>query len=754
MSRFLFTLGLLVVCLQGIPIEATPPAARLPEGLRQGSGEIDGSVAIGVYPAGRFGASSCTAHVVIESDLESETSHPCGQWALPPAYGRLLRAWAEDGSNMSPYPERFIPRDAAPGMIMEVSELEPAGRVTLAGLSEEASRVVLRLLDADPLPLRAGQLPHENLRSVPAQRWEEGVLMPAGEAVGWLWDLDRQQVLALGKPFRVPAGRVTQVPISSGGGHVVAVLDRPLESHGKKEDLSIEIRTSTGKRSADLVVPTGARYYAFFYGGLEGPVELSAHTETCLLPLQRFEMPEGSIELLAAELVRRPQLEAELRLPEALLEEKLTLEVVKVATQEAVASRQLARHRSNEIFENLSADLFELRLASSLGTFTVRADLRPALDLTVQLEPEPIEVEGQVLLEDEGHPALLRFTTRRGEVLVTRADELGRYRLLAVDALKFVSVDLENGQAPFVDFFEKPLDASRILDFQLDAAGHRVTVTNSKTGKPIAGAIVAVSNSFASSPAEGLPQGGRAPLKTVAQSVTTGEDGSAMLPSLRPGKLLLRASAPGYRDPAQPAPFSIDEHDRSRIFEIQLDPQGPLSALRLQKADGSPAAGAEVALISSLDAGQVLFTATCDTEGIAAIPGDAGYLLIRHSGSASQVMSWPPSSPPETVRLAPAAPPLALRIENAEKRAMPRAQVALWLGGRKIEGSTFSWLFRSRDSADLDGYLNLTGLPATPIAVLAWAPSQFASARGGAFDAHAVQVSPPWPATVALQGIE
>lgn len=753
MIRFLFALGLLVAGLHGSPLEGTPPAARIPEGLSQGSGEIDGSGALGIYPAGRFDA-DCTAHVMVENDYETETSYSCGQWVLPPAYGRLLRAWAEDGASMSPYPERFIPRDAAPGMIVEVAELAPAGQVALRGFSEENSRVVLRLLDADPQPRRAGWMPPENLRSVPVQRWEEGVLMPAGEAVGWLWDLDRRQILALGKPFSVPAGRVTQVPISPGGGHVVAVLGRPLESHGKDEDLSIEIRTSTGKRSADLVIPTAARYYAFFYDGLEGPVELSAHTETSLLPQQRFEMREGGIEWVTAELARRPQLEAELRLPEALLTEKLALEVVNVATQEVAASRQLARNRSNEIFENLSADLFELRLASSLGTFTVRADLRPALDLTVQLEPEPIEVEGQVLLEGEGHPARLDFTTLRGEILETRADELGRYRLLAVEALKFVSVDPENGQAPFVDFFEKPLDASRILDFQLDAAGHRVQVTDAKTGKPVAGAFVAVSNSFAAATAEGVPQAGQAPLKTVSQSVTTGEDGSALLPSLRPGKLGLRASAPGYRDPAQPAVFSIEEQDRSRTFEIQLAPQGPLASLRLEKTDGSPAAGAEVALISSLDAGQVLFTGTCDTEGIASIPGDPGFLLIRHSGSASQWMPWPISGTPETVRLAPAAPPLALRIENAERRAMPRAQVALWLGGRKLEGSTLSWLFRSRGSADLDGYLTLTGVPATQIAVLAWAPSQFASARSGAFDAHAVQVSPPWPATVALQGLE
>ena len=104
---------------------------------------------------------------------------------------------------------------------------------------------------------------------------------------------------------------------------------------------------------------------------------------------------------MVAELARRPQLEADLRLPQELLAEKLSLDVVNVATQQVVASRQLARNRSNEIFENLSADLFELRLGSSLGTFAIQADLRPALDLVVQLEPQIIEIAGKVLLEGE-----------------------------------------------------------------------------------------------------------------------------------------------------------------------------------------------------------------------------------------------------------------------------------------------------------------------------------------------------------------
>ena len=749
----LLSLGLLMACLQASPLFGTPPAARVPEGLLGGTGEIDGRGAIGIYPAGRFDAATCTAHVVVENDFESEISHPCVEWALPPAYA-LLRVWAEDGANMSPYPERFTPRDAAPGMIVEAAALAPAGRVVLRGLAEENSRVVLRLLDADPLPLRAGDHPHENLRSVPPARWEEGVLMPAGEAVGWLWDPERRQILALSKSFSVPAGRSTQAPITAGGGHVVAILARPIESPGIAEDLSLEIRTSTGKRAPDLVVPTANRYYAFFYGGLEGSLELAAHTETLLLPLQQFEIREGAIELVSADLVRRPQLEAELRLPQELQAEKLTLEVVDVATRVVVDSRQLSQHRSNEIFENLSADLFELRLASSLGTFGVRADLRPALDLTVQLEPELIEVKGQVLLEGEGHPALLKFTTTRGEILEARADDLGQYRLLTVAALRFVSVALENGQAPFVDFFEKPLVASRILDFELDAGGHKVTVLSSKTGRPIPGALVAISNSFPADPAESRPMGDKPRLKTVAQAVTTGEDGSALLPSLRPGTLGLRASAAGYRNPTEPSSYSIEKQDRSRTFEIKLDPLGPLLPLQLQKADGSPAAGAEVALVSELDSEQVLFTATCDAEGLAQVPADAGLLLIRHPESASRWLPWPAATAPATLRLEAAAPPLVLRIENAERRPLPRAEVALWLGGRKVQGSLLSWLFRTRNSADPDGYLHLHGVPAAPLAALAWAPAQLANARNGAFDAQAVSVNPPFPATVVLQGFE
>lgn len=146
------------------------------------AGEIDGQGALAVVPRNVNPGTECRAYVAVESEPETEGILPCGEYSLPPAYGRMLRAWVEEGDAMSPFHERFVPRDSAPGTVIEVAPPAPAGRVFLPGQGS-APGIALRLLDADPMPLRAGRLPPENLRSLPAERWPEGALMPAGSAV-------------------------------------------------------------------------------------------------------------------------------------------------------------------------------------------------------------------------------------------------------------------------------------------------------------------------------------------------------------------------------------------------------------------------------------------------------------------------------------------------------------------------------------------------------------------------------------------
>lgn len=732
----------------------------IPPSLADQPGEIDGRGAVALFVKDGSAIQGCRVHVAVESEPEIESAFPCAEWFVPPSYGVMLRAWIEGDGLMSPDPERFIPRDVAPGMMIPAGLFGPAGRVVLPGQAPQEG-VVLRLLDADPLPLRVRKLPAETRRSVPPETWEEGVQMPAGKAVGWLWDSRNREILAVSREFPVTPGVAERVPLEwpTQRGHVAAVLSRARESleSAEDEEVKIELRSGGKQRPPDLLVPSAFRVYAFWYDLEPGPAELMAETPTALLPLQRFELREGRVERVAAELVRRPELEIEIRLPAGLEEEELLLEVMRVSDREIVAFEALKPGTRRLLFGDLPADRLEVRLLTSLGVFGERVDLSAAQDASVVLEPEIVAVSGRVSFENEGHPAKITFTSVAGNPIETRADDAGSYQALGLEPLRFVEVDLENGQPLHRDFFEKPLDRSQLLDFPLEPSLFEVKVRDARTGKPIHGAQVALRHSYLGEAAgPGLPGLGADPgalRKILSQAVATGKEGTALLPPLRPGDLELRASAPGYARGPRPATFVVAETSQPRTFELALEPEGPPAELALSLPDGRPASGAELLLVADLRDGGPVFDGKTDAGGMASVPAQpAGYLLVRHPEAAAQVLAWP--SAVAAVRLVPPAAALRIRVENSESRPIPGAQLALWIDGHRLSGGLLAWLGRGRPGADGDGFLQLENLPPAALRAVAWSPRQGRQGLAGELDPLSVTVDYPWPDPVVLRGVE
>lgn len=363
-----------------------PAAADSRDGA---AGEIDGQGALAVLPRDGVYGESCRAHVAFEDEPESEAILRCGEYALPPAYGRMVRAWIEEGDAMSPYVERFVPRVEAPGSVTLVAPPAPAGRVILAGL-DAGPGIALRLLDADPLPLRAGRLPPENLRSLSGDRWQEGALMPAGEAVAWLWDADAREIVALSRPFAVVAGAAVtpSLRMPGSGSELLAELIRDPDSIGEQDqEVAVELMLDGKPRKPDLIVPTPFKVYAFFFDLGSGPAELAAQTSSSLLPLQRLGLESGKIQRISAKLLRRPELEVELLLPTVLQQIPATLEIVRLAGAKILESRLLSRSGRRQYFEGMPADLLEVRLVTRLGSAGERVDMSGALDASVRLEP-------------------------------------------------------------------------------------------------------------------------------------------------------------------------------------------------------------------------------------------------------------------------------------------------------------------------------------------------------------------------------
>lgn len=746
----------LLIFLASIGFAGTVTGA-LPSSLAGREGDIDGQGAVALFLRDGTELPECRVHVAIESEMEREETFPCATWFLPPAYGTLLRAWIEGRHVMSPDPERFVPRPEPPGTVVPLAALGPAGNVVLP-FSTTKRDVVLRLLDVDPFPLRAGRLPVENIRSVPPQQWQAGVLMPAGQAVGWLWDLNTRQIVALSQPFEVRPGVDAVVPLSAASAantQLMAVITRNPEAYETDETVAVRLRAGGKTRQPDLLVPTAFRVYAFWFEVEAGSWELEAETESSLLPKQSLELKTGVIERVAANLVPRPRLTVELSLPSELEDDEMTLEILRASTRELVTSRVVEGRQT--IFELLPADLLEVRLKTSLGHFSENADLSFADDLELKIEPEIIAITGSVFLDGEGHPAKVTFTTERGEELETRAAENGAYSFLSLEALKFVEIDLENGQAPHFDFFEKRLAQSQLLDIYVKTSVHTVRVLDAVTGNPVPDAQVAVRNTFDSEPAESgsAKADRRSSKKVVMQAVRTGADGRSVLPGLRPGELELRAGATGYSRNSKPSRFEIGSTEEEREFELLLEPEGAVTELAVQLADGSPAAAAEMLVLADLNAPAVLHSTRTGPDGIARLPAKlaSNWLLVRHPLAASFWMVWS-GKPGPALRLGVPGSELVFRITNREKQPIPGAQLSLWLDGIQMSGSSLGWLGQGGASADMLGFVRLRNLPQKPVLALAWSADRKAAVLAGAFDQQASRINHPWAEVVELEGLE
>ncbi len=302
-------------------------------------------------------------------------------------------------------------------MSVVTAPLAPAGRVVLPGYPA-APGVVLRLLDAEPAH-RVGRFPPDVYRSVKPEDWRRGVLMPDGAAIGWLWDLAEERVLALSRPFDLPPGATRRVPLSvpSGGGHLMAKLGRELQSIDAEEDTGVLLRGPGGKRPPDFLLPTSGVVYAFWYDLPPGPLVVEAASPSSLLPAQELQLEPGTIPFLVADMLPRPTLELELELPPELSSDRLEVVIARVDDGEEVARRKWDLGQRRDLIGGLPAALLSLRIATSRGDYVELFDLRAALDVRLALAPRLTAITCRVgPLETEPPPGKTTWRLFRGKL--------------------------------------------------------------------------------------------------------------------------------------------------------------------------------------------------------------------------------------------------------------------------------------------------------------------------------------------------
>lgn len=360
--------------------------------LDPATGDIDGKQAIAVYPVtyrnsrvdeflAPFGFE---VHLTPADDPDTELVHPCGEWFLAPR-GRY-RVWVEGGWLMSPYSALLLyPADAFKGRGLPGSvPVGDAGRVTLPADEPRHPNLELRLLNAGSH--REGHLVRWELsRRKAANAVGEGLLMPAGLAIGGLWDRASGRYVALSRPFQVPPRKTVAVPLDrpSTTADLILQLRRPAATLTVEDDdyeVDLALVGGDGDLPADAVVRSATTVYGVWYGLPPGAVELRAETANHSLDPQRLELEPGRIEHLVGTLRPRPALDVELDLPTALESGPLALEVRRLPSGEVVDKWAPSRGTRSHRFQRLPSALLEVALETGIGSFTRKVDLTSGED--------------------------------------------------------------------------------------------------------------------------------------------------------------------------------------------------------------------------------------------------------------------------------------------------------------------------------------------------------------------------------------
>ncbi|MEM1207130.1 MAG: carboxypeptidase-like regulatory domain-containing protein [Acidobacteriota bacterium] len=698
-------------------------------------------------------AEGCEVHMVPLDKPDRELVKPCSTWFVPQP--GVYRYWLEREWEITPYSGRVsYSASAFDGHGMSSGlPLGPAGRVVLPE-DLDARGDQMRLLHAGP-HTHADLLRQELTRRIARDAVGEGVRMPAGPTIAALWDRQAGRYVQLSRPFDLGHRETMPAPLAPpppDRAHLVVQILRET-SAPRPEDASVGVHLVRGGEllEPDMALFLLRRVYALWYDVGPGPARLEAGDRKTVIEPVTLELTAGTIEHTLVELLPRPAIDAEIELPASLRSDEETLLQIRSWPEgEPVEERALEPgewHRT-ERFESLPRTSLEVRLVTRLGTVSDVVDLTDGVDAFVHLAPTLTMLTGRVILGDDPHAATLRFTTVDRHTLAVESDAEGAYEATVLAPVRSVEVELsEVGVAPFVEFFPAALEGTVERDFGIPDNRFSVRVVDAVSGQGIADATVTSRNRYLIDAALD-PDADMA----VLQQAITDDGGAAHLPPLRAGDLEVDAVAEGYVRLLEPVTIPVADGDQGTEILVTLEPLGASVDLHLELANGTPAAGAAVVWVGSLERGNILFETLTGADGLASLPRrPGGFMLVRHDQAGFRVEPWRPSG--YTVmrwRLPAAGPPLTVRVLGSGGEGVRRAALALWHGGHALSGRVLAWLTQTRGFADIEGYWSTRHLPAGPIGIAAGVrgPVPFEPV-----EALATRLSPPWPEVVELRAL-
>ncbi len=742
--------GMVLILLDGVgaatvaPEEPSPPDSPHPPQMHFVPYVLDESGSF-IRPETTKG---CVVRLAPDSSLDQDLRFPCGlPFTAPPG---KYRVWVEGLEFISAVQNILHMKGqlvTSPSREHRVGVV-PAGRLAMdpdTGLCEDCSLRAVHLTTNQ----RWGNLSHEFGRRADGDEAREGVLLPAGFAVGAVFDRSEGEYRAFSRPVSVRQGETTLVSPSppEDGSDVFVVVERPhLVTTVEEDDVTLVLRGQIGQpRFPDVTIPTTQRILAIWYGVQGHYTTLEARSSSVTLVPQDLPLAAKGVTTYRGQLLDRPDLEVSISLPESLRDRPHKLRVLRDADRSVVRENDLKPGTTLTTVEDLPSEPLHAVLDAAPWTFLEAVDLSVGEDATVAFAPTPLHVSGRVFHGEEGCSAELSFAKGRGpELAEVSTDNEGSYEVdLFVPGTYGVTVTVGDSAAnPMLELVQVTSDMD--LDFHVPDNSFRVRVQDAETAEGLAQAEVLFSNSWG---------GQRASLRFV-----TGEDGIVRLPPVRPGVLMLAANADGYLQ-SQLVERVVSEDDEGSTIKIALEKEQEDAKVVVRLPGGAPAARAEAVIVPALTGNPPrLWQGMAGEDGTLVLPvvDGQGFLLIRHLGAGFAVIELPGgwgSQDQVQVTLPVPGPPFVVNVVHPDGRPVSAAQIYIWGDGvgRWLSGGPLTWLTWGFHSGTDGGFWQGKGVPAGAVQVAAWVAADREPENQSVLQAAAVTVPFPWPSPVHLE---
>jgi hypothetical protein len=214
----------------------------------------------------------------------------------------------------------------------------------------------------------------------------------------------------------------------------------------------------------------------------------------------------------------------------------------------------------------------------------------------------------------------------------------------------------------------------------------------------------------------------------------------------------LTVAADGYRK--QRVIHKIQDGTELTIL-LEKEEKGP--KVNIVLSDGSPATGAQVAVISSLGDSQPCWEGTTSSRGETFPPQRCARIIVaKHPAAAALIAEWQPDEVDELRMPDPTSTVIIRGVDNSGQ-PLRSGGVLLWIGDHKLGDYLHYFLFHHAEFITVGGTASVKGAPPQKLGVLVYSiinKDIMREAELGTYDHLRTSIHYPWPPEVIIEVLQ